>query len=105
LEESLAASGQPHANWRKPVAKSKAESFKETIMSALEDETENEAIADAGKAAARIYVERAIRPQELSKLVEEALEGNGERFRLNFDDDSSLYLSTTGGILTATVSK
>jgi hypothetical protein len=97
--------GERRQNEAKPVAKSKAESFKETIMSALEDETEDEAIADAGKAAARIYVERAVRPQELSKLIEQALDGSGERFRLNFDDDSSLYLSTTGGILTATVSK
>jgi DNA-binding NarL/FixJ family response regulator len=95
----------PHRDRRKSVAKSKAESFKETIMSALEDETEDEAIADASKAAARIYVERAVRPQELSQLVEQALDGKGERFRLNFDDGSDLYLTTTGGILTATVSK
>ena len=87
------------------MAKSKAESFKEAIMSALEDETESEAIADAGKAAARILVERAVRPQELGKLIEQALDGSGERFRLSFDDDSNLYRSTTGGILTATVSK
>lgn len=87
------------------MPKSKAESFKETIMSALEDETENEALADAGKAAAGIFVERAVRPQELGKLIEQALDGNGERFRLSFDDDSNLYLSTSGGILTATVSK
>ncbi len=95
----------PTRDGRNTLAKSKAESFKEAIMSALEDETEDEAIGDAGKAAARIYVERAIRPQELSKLVEQALDGGGERFRLSFDDDSNLYLSTSGGMLTATVSK
>jgi hypothetical protein len=37
--------------------------------------------------------------------VENALDGTGESFRLKFDDDSTLYLSTREGILTATVSK
>jgi hypothetical protein len=36
--------------------------------------------------------------------VEQALDGAGEPFRLTFDDGSSLYLSTSEGILTATVS-
>jgi hypothetical protein len=87
------------------MPKSKAESYKEAIMSSVEEETEAQAIADAAKASSRIYVERAVRPEELSKLVENALDGTGESFRLKFDDDSTLYLSTREGILTATVSK
>jgi hypothetical protein len=87
------------------VPKSKAEGYKETIMSSVEEETESEALADAAKAAARIYVERLVRPEELTKMVEKALDGREERFRLSFDDNSNLYLSTSGGILTATVSK
>jgi hypothetical protein len=87
------------------MPKSKAESYKEVIMSSVEEETEDEAIADAAKAAAQIYVGRAVRPEELSRLVEKTLDAGGESFRLKFDDGSSLYLSTNGGILTATVSK
>jgi hypothetical protein len=88
------------------MPKSKAENFKETIMAAVEEETENEAIADAAKAAKRIYAEeRNVRAEELSTLVEKALADSGESFRLEFDDGSNLYLSTKGGILTATVSK
>jgi len=88
------------------MPKSKAETFKETIMAAVEEETENEAIADAAKAAKRAYAEqRSIRAGELSALVEKALDDSGESFRLEFDDGSNLYLSTKGGILTATVSK
>jgi hypothetical protein len=87
------------------MPKSKAESYKEAIMSSVEEETETQAIADAAKASARIYVERVVRPEELSKLVEKSLDGSGETFRLKFDDDSTLYLSTREGILTATVSK
>jgi GDP-D-mannose dehydratase len=88
------------------MPKSKAESFKEVIMAAVEDETENEAMADAAKVATQIYVDqRLVRPAELSTLVEKALDGSGESFRLKFDDGSDLYLSTSGGILTATVSK
>lgn len=87
------------------MPKSKAESHKEAIMSSVEDETENEAIAAAAKAARSIAVERAVRPQELPALVEKALDGSGEPFRLTFDDDSCLYLTTKQGILTATVSK
>lgn len=87
------------------MPKSKAENYKEVIMSSVEEETETEAISDAGKAAAQIYVERIVRPEELSRLVAQALDGAGESFRLKFDDDSSLYLSTRGGILIATVSK
>jgi len=87
------------------MPKSKAESYKETVMSSLEDETESEALADAAKAATQIYVEGLARPAELSRLVEKALDSSGESFRLVFDDDSILYLSTANGILTATVSK
>ena len=88
------------------MPKSKAENFKETIMAAVEEETENEAIADAAKAAKRTYAEqRNVRAEELSTLVEKALDDSGESFRLEFDDGSNLYLSTKGGILTATVSK
>ena len=87
------------------MPKSKAESHKEAIMSSVEDETEKEALAAAAKAARRISVERIVRPEELSALVEKALDGSGEPFRLTFDDDSSLYLTTKEGIITATVSK
>lgn len=87
------------------MPKSKAENFKEVIMSSVEEETEAEAIADAAKASSEIYVERVVRPDELSKLVEKALNGTGDSFRLKFDDDSTLFLSTREGILTATVSK
>jgi hypothetical protein len=38
-------------------------------------------------------------------LVEQALDGAGEPFRLTFDDGSILYLTTSEGMLTATVSK
>lgn len=88
------------------MPKSKAENFKEVIMAAVEDETENETIADAARAAKRICAEeRNVRVEELSALVEKALEDSGESFRLEFNDGSNLYLSTKGGILTATVSK
>jgi hypothetical protein len=88
------------------MPKSKAEEFKEAIMAAVEDETEDEAIADAVKVATNIYVEqRLVRAEELSTLMGKALDGSGESFRLMFDDDSNLYLSTSGGILKATVSK
>ena len=88
------------------MPKSKAENHKEAIMSAVEDETESEAIAEAAKAANHICVdEKVVRPADLSKRVEQALDGAGERFHLKFDDGSELYLATTGGILTATVSK
>ena len=87
------------------MPKSKAENYKEAIMSSVEEETETLAIADAAKASSRIYVERVVRAEELSKLVEKALDGSGESFHLEFDDHSTLYLSTREGILTATVSK
>jgi hypothetical protein len=88
------------------MPKSKAEDSKEAIMAAVEEETEKEAIADAAKAAKRIYIgERPVRSEELGALVEKALDNSGESFRLEFDDSSNLYLSTKGGILTATVSK
>lgn len=88
------------------MPKSKAENFKEVIMAAVEDETENEAIADAAKAAKHIYAdERSVRAEDLSTLVEKALDNSSESFRLEFADGSNLYLSTKGGILTATVSK
>ena len=48
--------------------------------------------------------QRLVRAEELNTLVEKALDGSGESFRLKFDDGSDLYLSTSGGILTATVS-
>jgi hypothetical protein len=86
--------------------KSKAEGYKETIMSSVEEQTESPAIADAAGAATSIYyAEKLVRPEELSTLVEQALDGAGEPFRLAFDDGSCLYLTTSGGILTATVSK
>ncbi len=86
--------------------KSKAEGYKETIMSAVQDETETPAIADAARAATSIYcAEKLVRPEELSTLVDQALDGAGEPFRLAFDDGSCLYLTTNEGILTATVSK
>lgn len=88
------------------MPKSKAENHKEAIMAAVEDETESEAIADAAKAAKNVYAnERAVPADELGTLVEKALDGSGENFRLKFDDDSNLFLSTKSGILTATVSK
>ena len=88
------------------MPKSKAESYKEAIMSAVEDETDTEVIAEAATAANHICVdERLVRPEDLSTKVEQALDGKGERFHLKFDDGSDLYLSTMGGILTATVSK
>jgi hypothetical protein len=75
-------------------------------VSAVEDETESEAIAEAAKAAQSIrFAERIVLPDDLSRQVEKALDGAGERFHLKFDDGSELYLATTGGILTATVSK
>jgi hypothetical protein len=86
--------------------KSKAEDHKEAIMSAVQEQTETEAIADAARAAKHIYqAKQLVRPEELSNLVEKALDGAGEPFRLTFDDDSSLYLTTSEGVLTATVSK
>jgi hypothetical protein len=87
------------------MPKSKAESYKEVIMAAVEEETESEAIADAAQAASQVYIERPVRPQELGALVEKALSGSAEAFHLKFDDDSDLYLSTADGILTATVSE
>jgi hypothetical protein len=88
------------------MPKSKAESHKEAIMAAVEEETESEAIAAAARAAAEIYVEQRVVPaQDLSELVEKALDDSGGPFRLKFDDGSNLYLSTSGGTLTATVSK
>jgi len=86
--------------------KSKAEDHKESIMSAVQEETEGPAIADAARAAKHIYCsKRLVRHEELSALLEQALDGDGEPFRLTFDDGSSLYLTTSEGILTATVSK
>lgn len=87
------------------MPKSKAESYKESIMAAVEEETEDEAIAEAAKAAQNISVEQAVRPADLSSLVEKALDGGGEPFRLKFDDGSILYLTTSDGALKATVSK
>ncbi len=79
-------------------------------MSAVEEETDKEAIAEAAKAANHIYVdersvERPLRSEDLATQVAQALDGAAKRFHLKFDDGSDLYLSTTGGILTATVSK
>lgn len=88
------------------MLKSKAEDHKEVIMSSIQEQTESPVIADAARAATHIYCgEKLVRPEELISLVGQALEGAGEPFRLTFDDDSSLYLSTNAGILTATVSK
>ena len=88
------------------MPKSKAESYKEVIMAAIEDETETQAIADAANSAKDIRVSEqgVVKAEELSGLVEKTLEGSGETFCLRFDDDSNLYLSTKGGILTVTVS-
>jgi hypothetical protein len=105
LQEDAAIKENDLNREARAMPKSKAENYKEVIMSSVEEETEAQAIADAAKASARIYVERVVRPEELSKLVEKALDGGGESFRLKFDDDSTLYLSTREGILTATVSK
>lgn len=92
------------------MPKSKAEDHKEAIMSAVEEETDKEAIAEAAKAASHIYVderpvERPVRPEDLSTQIEQALDGAAKRFHLKFGDGSELFLSTSGGILTATVSK
>jgi hypothetical protein len=88
------------------MPKSKAESHKEAIMAAVEEEIESEAIAAAARAATQIYVEkRAVPAEQLSELVEKALDDSGGPFRLQFGDGSNLYLSTSGGTLTATVSK
>ena len=88
------------------MPKSKAESHKEAIMAAVEEETESEAISAAAKEAAQINVEQRVVPAEkLSELVEKALDDGGGPFRLQFGDGSNLYLSTSGGTLTATVSK
>jgi hypothetical protein len=105
LQEDAAIKENDLNREARAMPKSKAENYKEVIMSSVEEETEAQAIADAAKASARIYVERVVRPEELSKLVEKALDGTGDSFRLKFDDDSTLYLSTREGILTATVSK
>jgi hypothetical protein len=105
LSDNAAAAANDGNDEATAMPKSRAENYKEVIMSSVEEETETEAIADAAKAAAQIYVERAVRPEELSRLVEKGLESGGESFRLKFDDGSSLYLSTNAGILTATVSK
>jgi hypothetical protein len=86
--------------------KSKAEGHKEVIMSSVQEQTESPVIADAARAATHIYyAKQLVRPEELSTLVGQALDGAGEPFRLTFDDDSTLYLTTSDGILTATVSK
>lgn len=88
------------------MPKSKAESHKEAIMAAVEEETENEAIAAAARAATQIHVDRRLIPADkLSELVEKALDDGGGPFRLKFDDGSQLYLSSSAGALTATVSK
>jgi hypothetical protein len=86
--------------------KSKAEDHKESIMSSVQEQTEGPAIADAARAATHIYyAKRLVRPEELSTLVGQSLDGAGEPFRLTFDDGSSLHLTTSNGMLTATVSK
>jgi hypothetical protein len=88
------------------MPKSKAESHKEAIMAAVEEETESEAIAAAAKEATQINVEqRPVPAEKLSEMVEKALDDGGGPFRLQFGDGSNLYLSTSGGTLTATVSK
>jgi len=75
-------------------------------MAAVEEETESEAIAAAAKEATQINVEQRVIPAEkLSELVEKALDDGGGPFRLQFGDGSNLYLSTSDGTLTATVSK
>jgi hypothetical protein len=85
--------------------KSKAEDHKEAILSSIQEQTESEAIADAARAATHIYrAKQVVRSDELSTLVGQALDGHGEPFVLTFDDDSSLFLTTSEGILTATVS-
>jgi hypothetical protein len=85
---------------------SKAEAYKESIMSSIQEQTETPTVADAARAATNIYrAEKLIRPEELDTLLGQALDGAGEPFRLTFDDGSSLYLTTSEGILTATVSK
>ena len=94
------------ANSEATKPKSKAEDHKEAIMSSVQEQTESEAIADAARAATHIYyAKQLVRPEELSTLVGQALDGLGEPFVLTFDDDSSLYLTTSEGIFTATVSK
>jgi hypothetical protein len=86
--------------------KSKAEDHKEAIMSSVQERTESQAFADAARAAKHIYyAKKLVRPEELGTLVGQALDGAGEPFRLTFDDDSSLFLTTSNGILIATVSK
>jgi hypothetical protein len=86
--------------------KSKAEGYKEAIMSSLQEQIEAPTVADAARAATKIYqAEKPVRPDELSALLDKALDGAGEPFRLTFDDGSCLYLTTSEGILTATVSK
>jgi len=86
--------------------KSKAEGHKESIMSAVQEQTDGEAIADAARDATHIhYAKHLVRPEELRTLVGQALDGAGEPFRLTFDDGSTLYLTTSEGMLTATVSK
>jgi hypothetical protein len=105
MPEKSAEPRQPAGNPEATKPKSKAEGYKEGIMSSVQEQTEIPAIADAARAATHIYyAEKLIRPEELSDLVEQALDGAGEPFRLTFDDGSSLYLSTSEGILTATVS-
>jgi len=95
-----------NGNSEAPTPKSKAEDHKEVIMSSVQEQTESPAITDAARAATHVYcAEKLVRPEELSTLVGQALDGAGEPFRLTFDDDSSLYLTTSTGILTATVSK
>ena len=94
------------AGTAKPNAKSKAEDRKEAILTAIEDHTLTPVLADAAKAAEQVYCAgKLIRSEELGTLLDQALETSGEPFLLTFDDGSSLYLTTTEGMLTATVSK
>ena len=89
------------------MPKSKAESHKEAIMAAgRRGPRASEALAAAAKEATRIDVEQRVVPAEkLSEMVEKALDDGGGPFRLQFGDGSNLYLSTSGGTLTATVEK
>jgi hypothetical protein len=98
----MRAAGDSEA--KKP--ESKAEGYKEAIMSSIQEQTETPTIADAAKAATKVYYAgKVIRPEELGTLLGQALDGAGQPFRLTFDDGSNLYLTTSEGILTATVSK
>ena len=84
----------------------KRKTARKRIITAIEDRTLSPVLAETARTATHIYyAEKLIRPEELGILLDQALGGSGEPFRLTFDDGSSLFLTTSEGLLTVTVSK